>query len=225
MNWRRYWNQLAAAEADPQRQVARVRANQDLGPDDPARVVRHLCQLLELRPQDRLLDLCCGNGLLTVQFATHCQEVAGMDLAEKMIESAQKLHSAPNIRYLQGNVTHADQWVLGPFDKIVLQFSFQYLSLREGKQALQAMKHILKPDGIIVLGDIPDADMIRSFYPALTSLIRYRIQRLLGTDQMGKFWSPREIKHIASGMAVERLLQPEDLPYSDYRVDYRLRFS
>lgn len=222
MNWQEYWNQLARAESDPQRQVARVKNQRQLGAEDTDTVIKHLTGLLDLKPTDRLLDLCCGNGLLTRQFAQKCEQVVGIDLASAMIESARTHHSADNIQYFQGNTTEADSIAEGTFDKILLQFSFQYLSREEGEKAVRGMKKLLKPGGIIVLGDIPDWNKLHVFYPSFLARMKYRIQRWRGTDQMGKFWSEKEMKQISSGLQIERLEQPAHLPYADYRVDYRL---
>lgn len=222
MNWQEYWNQLARAESDPQRQVARVKNQRQLGAEDTDAVVWHLSRLLDLKPTDKLLDLCCGNGLLTRQFARNCERVVGIDLAPAMIESARQHSARPNVQYLQGNATEAKQIVEGPFDKIILQFSFQYLSREEGEKAVRGMKRLLKPGGIIVLGDVPDWSRLHVFYPSFLARIKYRIQRWRGTDQMGKFWSEQEMEQISSGLHVEKLEQPAHLPYSDYRVDYRL---
>lgn len=222
MNWQEYWNRLAEAESDPQRQVARVKNQRQLGTEDTDMVIRHLTGLLDLQPTDRLLDLCCGNGLLTSQFAQNCEQVVGIDLAPAMIESARTHHSANNIQYFQGNATEADSIAEGTFDKILLQFSFQYLSREEGKKTIQGMLRMLKPGGVIVLGDVPDLGKLPVFLPSFPARIKYWIQRWRGTDQMGKFWSEKEMKQISAGLQVERLEQPTHLPYADYRVDYRL---
>jgi len=221
MNWQEYWNRMATAESDPQRQVARVKNRRRLGTEDTAIVVGHLAGLLDLKPTDRLLDICCGNGLLTSQFAQNCEQVVGIDLAPAMIESARKHHAADNIQYFQGNATEADSIAEGTFDKILLQFSFQYLSRAEGKKAIQGMVRMLKPGGVIVLGDVPDLEKLPVFLPSLPARLKYWIQRWRGTDQMGKFWSEKEMKQISSGLQIERLEQPTHLPYADYRVDYR----
>lgn len=222
MNWQDYWNRLAQAESDPQRQVARVRNQRQLGAEDTNMVVDHLARLLDLQPTDRLLDLCCGNGLLTRKFAKKCDGVLGIDLAPAMIESARKHSTDSNLLYVQGNATEANDLVDGPFDKILLQFSFQYLSRKEGQKAIQGMKQLLKPGGVIVLGDVPDRSKLAVFYPAFGARLKYHLQRWRGTDQMGKFWSEVEMNQIREGMRVEKLEQPTHLPYSDYRVDYRL---
>ena len=125
MNWREYWNELARAESDPQRQVARIKNSRELGEADTERLIRHLLTLLDLQPAHRLLDLCCGNGLLTKRLAAHCQEVTGVDLSDLMIERAKDHFSAPNIDYHQGNVADIGELRTGKYDRILLQFSFQ----------------------------------------------------------------------------------------------------
>lgn len=220
MNWREYWNELARAESDPQRQVARVRNSRELGEADTDRLIQHLLGLLDLQPQHRLLDLCCGNGLLTNRLAAHCQEVTGVDLSEGMIEHAKHQFSAPNIEYHQGNVADIGELVTGKYDRILLQFSFQYLSKSEAEKALNGMTSLLAPGGKIVLGDVPDNAKLHVFYPSYLSRLRYRLARWRGTDRMGAFWSEEDIRRMAKGLRIQKLEQPAVLPYSDYRVDY-----
>jgi len=44
-----------------------------------------------LSPSDKVLDLCCGNGVSTLDFAEHCKSIVGIDLSQKMIETARQL--------------------------------------------------------------------------------------------------------------------------------------
>lgn len=220
MNWREYWNELARSESDPQRQVARVRNSRELGEADTDQLIHHLVTLLDLQPAHRLLDLCCGNGLLTKRLAAHCQEVTGVDLSDMMIQQAKNHFSAPNIDYHQGNVADIGELGTGKYDRILLQFSFQYLSKSEAEKALNGMASLLAPGGKIVLGDVPDRAKLHVFYPDFISRLRYRLARWRGTDRMGAFWSEADIRRMSKGLTVRKLEQSAELPYSDYRVDY-----
>lgn len=220
MNWRQYWNELARTESDPQRQVARTKNSRELGKADTDRLIHHLLGLLDLRPEHRLLDVCCGNGLLTKRLAAHCQEVTGVDLSDMMIEHAKHHFSAPNIDYHQGNVADIGELATGTYDRILLQFSFQYLNKSEAEKALRGMASLLAPGGKIILGDVPDSAKLHVFYPDWISRLRYHLARWRGTDRMGAFWSEATIRRMARGVTVRKLEQPAELPYADYRVDY-----
>ncbi|MDP5171535.1 MAG: class I SAM-dependent methyltransferase [Bacteroidia bacterium] len=222
MKWLDYWQQLASTEQDPLRQVARVRSQGDFEQEDIEKLAGHLAHLLDLQPGDRLLDLCCGNGLLTQRLATRCADITGVDLAPAMIQTAKAQFSAPNISYLVGNVVEVDRLVNGPFDKILLHFSFQYLERKEGEQALAAMSKLLTPTGRIVLGDVPERERLVNFYRNPLIRARYKLDRLRGKDNMGKFWSTAELQQAIAplGLQLNRKAQPEGFPYAHYRADF-----
>ena len=226
MNWARYWEQWARAQGgDPQRQVARTRFGRPLEEADTQRVVNHLLDLLDLRPGDTLLDVCCGNGLLTRRLAAHCREVVGMDVAAAMIETARSSHSASNITYLCGPAEELDQLTDRIFDKMLIQFSFQYFERKNGAVLLENMSEKLAPGGLIVLGDVPDRALLRQFYRSWRSRRKYAWDRLWRRSEMGKFWSKKEIELLANraGLLAAWLPQPEVLPYAHYRVDVVLK--
>lgn len=187
-------------------------------------LIKHLTQLLDLRPQDYLLDLCCGNGLLTQRLAPACRRVVAIDMAPAMIAIAKEHFSAPNVTYLCGNVVDASTLVEGPFDKILLQFSFQYLDPKEAQLALASMKQLIRPSGKVLLGDVPELAKLDRFYPSLLDRTRYHYQRLRGNNPMGKFWSMEELSAIARplGLRAVRLEQPTHFPYASYRMDVLL---
>ena len=74
-------------------QVARER---DTNLDE---AINYIVRRLELTKDDVVLDVCCGNGLLTKRIATHCKLVSGVDFSEILINTANSLSSADNLRY------------------------------------------------------------------------------------------------------------------------------
>ncbi|MFD3266678.1 class I SAM-dependent methyltransferase [Phenylobacterium ferrooxidans] len=62
------------------------------------RLFQQLAIELALGPEVSLLDICCGNGQLSVGFADRVKEVVGIDFSEGMLKRAPQ---RPNIRYLR----------------------------------------------------------------------------------------------------------------------------
>ncbi len=56
-----------------------------------------------IRSQDVILDIGCGNGALTFDIAQKAEKVIGIDLNKKNIEFAKKDFSKENIEYIRGN--------------------------------------------------------------------------------------------------------------------------
>ena len=49
--------------------------------------VKQFIQWLALKPNDRILDLCCGSGRHTISLAELGYHVVGIDLSETLLES------------------------------------------------------------------------------------------------------------------------------------------
>lgn len=225
MNWRAYWDRQAQA-GSAQAQVARTLHAKPLPESVLLEIIDHILQLLDLKASDRLLDLCCGNGILTERLAVHCRETTGLDLSEGQIARAKALFPASEVQFRVGDAADLPADLVGPFDKINLYFSFQYLDRpAQGAAAIAGMAERLKPGGRILLGDVPDQALLRGFYPRWQDRLRYRINLGLGRSMMGKFWSTEEIARLAGahGLSVEVLEQPSHLPYAHYRRDFLLR--
>ncbi|WP_133152758.1 class I SAM-dependent methyltransferase, partial [Vibrio sp. 10N.261.52.A1] len=63
-------------------------------------IVDTICSELNLNEQSRVVDLCCGNGLLTVEVARHCNSVIGVDYSINLINVASHVNSGDNITYI-----------------------------------------------------------------------------------------------------------------------------
>ncbi|MEM9490440.1 MAG: hypothetical protein AAGC55_14935, partial [Myxococcota bacterium] len=81
IDWRQYWEDFPSNFDDTEfcRQVGRT-ANGGVPTPEPelARVIDQVARGLKLGADDRLLDLCCGNGLLTQRLAKRCARVVGI---------------------------------------------------------------------------------------------------------------------------------------------------
>lgn len=62
-------------------------------------LVPNIISLLSPKAYDYLLDLGCGNGILTKKLDAYAENIVGIDLAEKNIEIAQSNNIFPNINF------------------------------------------------------------------------------------------------------------------------------
>jgi cyclopropane fatty-acyl-phospholipid synthase-like methyltransferase len=230
MNWKEFWDRQARNNSDPQAQVGRIRSGRALPEATVVKIVDHIVEQLDLQQEDHLLDLCCGNGLLTRQLAWHCQRALGLDLSESQLAMARQRGGPNHLTYACADAVALDAFFEShapqdQFDKINLYFSFQYLdTFQKGKQAIAGMLNRLRAGGRIFIGDVPDQQFFSSFYPTPQARLNYFLKSKLGKNDMGKFWSASEMQRIGKelGIKVIRKVQPEFLPYASYRVDYLL---
>ncbi|MEL6676849.1 MAG: class I SAM-dependent methyltransferase [Bacteroidota bacterium] len=224
-NWQHFWDHKAKPTEDPQTQVARTIQGKAADAETLARISTYISQQLDLQAQDRLLDVCCGNGALTQVLAQQVDETVGVDFSVPHLEVARQQFGGEQLSYLRGDARQLSTLSLAPFDKICLYFSFQYFdTYRDGAQVVQEMARLLKPSGRILIGDVPDWDRLSVFYPKTYDRFRYHLARWRGRDQMGRFWKKSQLMRMAdeAGLSCQPVLQPDFLPYAHYRVDYVL---
>lgn len=53
---------------------------------------REAARVLNLRPDDEVLDVACGNGRFLKKYAGHVRSVAGLDASPVMVKAARKAH-------------------------------------------------------------------------------------------------------------------------------------
>lgn len=218
MNWENYWN-TTATNKDHLTQVGRINT-------DPFKSIQqaaqHIEELLEISSGDKVLDVCCGNGMITAEIAHKVNDIMGVDFSQKLITQAIELH--PGIEFDQQDAMN----LLLPekFDKIYLAFSFQYFdSYEKGKAVINKLKQHARPGAKILLTDIPDQKRWGKFYNTIFKKLFYLKHQITGKYTMGKFWSEEELLRICNELGLEGKLfsQPSSMPYSYYRFDFLIR--
>lgn len=74
-------------------------------------------KLLDLKPGERVLDLCCGQGILTRSLAEFKPaEIVGVDASPKLIEAARQRSTTAKAKFLIADVCTNNAWADGKFD-------------------------------------------------------------------------------------------------------------
>lgn len=218
--WKNYWNKTGQKQTALQ-QVQR----DDINADQMLAINKHIIQLLDLKPEDTLLDVCCGNGLLSWSLSKSCKSVVGVDFSSSLIASARAMHSNTNLFFIEEDATKLSEAIDEKFDKILLYFSFQYFDRVKGLKVLQEMKKLLKPGGQILIGDVPDKKKFWTYYNTVPKRFFYFKQWLFRQPKMGKFWSEKEMQLLAEQNQLKGLFIEQDkkLPHAHYRFDFLLK--
>ena len=111
---------------------------------------RTMLEWLEPKKGERILDVACGGGTLSLKIAERGCEVHGIDMSEDAISSAKRLAEREKIacEFEVGNaedLPYPDEY----FDKIVCSSSVEHF--KDDIKALKGMCRVLKPDGKVVL--------------------------------------------------------------------------
>jgi ubiquinone/menaquinone biosynthesis C-methylase UbiE len=95
------------------------------------------------------LDIGCGSGILAFELAKYYENVVAVDLSEKMLDIARQKRAAPNIEYIQMDVSSLE--LDRQFDLIVSSTTFHHL--KHLPSTLLSIKKILNPQGKVVFLD------------------------------------------------------------------------
>ncbi len=107
----------------------------------------------ELSEKPRILDLCCGTGYLAKDLST-LGDYAGVDFAPSMIRHCSV--TFPKSKFLVGDAEELP-FKSSTFDAVVCFWSFHHFLYPE--KALDEMKRVLKPNGIVVIATFKDAKL------------------------------------------------------------------
>lgn len=188
-------------------------------------IVDSIVTALELKETDNVLDLCCGNGLITREIAKLCVWVVGIDKDREMIATATSESDADNVLYT--TYPAQDNWRLSWSKfarKAYIYEAMQYFNLPDFLKILNGLSR-LGTISTVFLGSIPDHDKRWHFYDTPDKRIA-TINRLMnGTEQIPEWWSLEDIRVIAElfGFVAERVEQNPILHTAHYRFDVLLR--
>lgn len=108
---------------------------------------------------DRLLDVGCGNGVATAEYAKSAKFTIGIDYLPKFIEIAgkkyQDLVKAGKLEFKVGNILELEKLDLPKFDKVTCERTLINLTTwNDQKRAVENIWKVLKPQGQLLLTEV-----------------------------------------------------------------------
>jgi len=104
-------------------------------------------------PDDTVLDVACGPGLLACAFARVARHVTGIDITPAMLDRARKLQEEQrltNITWRRGDVLPLP-WPDGSFSVVCSRFAFHHF--QDPLAVLREKKRVCRPGGHVVVVD------------------------------------------------------------------------
>ncbi|MFD2673099.1 AMP-binding protein [Marinicrinis sediminis] len=129
-----------------------------------------------LHAESRVLEVGCGSGLITFSLAKQVQQVTAMDpsgltLRRNQIEARESgIH---NVNWQQGFAHDCMKMGEGNYDLILLASTVQFFpGIRYLEQTVRQLMQLLKPGGVLVLGDLLDLQKKQAFADSLQAYYR-----------------------------------------------------
>ncbi|HZQ51868.1 MAG TPA: methyltransferase domain-containing protein [Bryobacteraceae bacterium] len=153
--------------------------------------LRILAEAVDVMPEDRVLDVACGPGIVACMLAARAQHVTGIDMVPAMLEEARNLQARKGLENLS--------WKLGeamnlPFEDesfslVISRYSFHHLL--EPAQVLKEMTRVCRRGGRVAVADVtPDADKAQAYDeleklrdPSHTQVVPVERFQALGEEQ------------------------------------------
>lgn len=187
-------------------------------------IVDEIRSRIQLKPDDNLLDLACGNGALSRLFFDSCAEYLGVDFSEHLISVAKKnFEVLPRCQFM---VQGAAEFVrLEPhperFSKVLCYGSFSYFPAADAIEVLRTLFEKFTNVQTVFIGNLPDKDRAAAFYKEK----QVSEEELLdNASQIGIWRNKREFAQLASdaGWKAKFSVMPTKYYASYYRYDVLL---
>jgi ubiquinone/menaquinone biosynthesis C-methylase UbiE len=177
-----------------------------------------------LEKDDIVLDLCCGNGLITKELARQCKGVVGIDFSQPLLEIANQNHQSTNVSYKNMNVLDLDKMpplASGSFNKVLMYAGLQYFRKRELIIILRNILRLSSKNCTILFGDVPDRTKKWKFYNTPKRRLMYVVRKMFGREAIGTWWDKGFIRRICEQLDLlcEFKEQRKELHTSHYRFD------
>jgi len=109
-------------------------------------------------PQDTVLDVACGPGLVVSAFARVARHATGIDMTPAMLARARQVASEAqlgNVAFREGDVTRLP-WADSSFSVVVSRFAFHHFE--EPAAVLAEMRRVCRPGGRVAVCDLIASD-------------------------------------------------------------------
>jgi protein-L-isoaspartate O-methyltransferase len=230
VDWQDFWETYRKTDVQSERdlffQVGKT-VNQQPIPQASFKLSLELvARDLELSVDDKLVELCCGNGLMTLPLASLVNEVYAVDFASHLIENARRFRQAPNVTYVTGDaVTCMSELARNRSyipSKILLSDALGYFDPESLRNILHSAGELMENRVMVLATGIPSDELKWNFYNTPDRVSRYQENQRLEintNDGLGRWWRLDELEQLARdcGLVLTVKRQPQEL--STFRVD------
>src|SRR5271166_5356916 len=160
--------------------------------------LNRIVQMAQAGPDDTVLDVACGPGLLVCAFARVVRHATGIDLTPAMLDQARKLQAQQgldNVSWQEGDVLPLP-YPDAQFSIVSTRFAFHHFL--DPLAVLKEMRRVVKPGGRIVVADSA---------PAANKAAAFNAMEILRDPSHVRAMPPEELRELfaQAGLAEPRI--------------------
>lgn len=231
INWQSFWNEYRNVETEQESdlffQVGKTINKIPVTDVIFTMMIEDIVKSLNLTRNDILLELCCGNGLLTFPLSNFSKLVYAFDFTKQMIDNAKKFKQKENIIYEVGDAK-SNFFKLFRLEEIPNKFlindSLAYFNLDELREIVATIVKKSKNFSFYITG-IPCEELKWSFYDTEERKNLYLSNAKngdLSNNGIGRWWSYTELEEIAREFNLKCTIQMPSKVYN-YRMNVLLK--
>lgn len=226
MDWEKFWQEypIRKSDLDPFEQVGKTKEGKSITQEQLSIIINDIINKLELSKEDILLDLCCGNGVITKLLSNNVKKIIGIDFSKSLIEDANKYYMTDNIEYYQHDVKRLDEMKdkLRNVSKVLCYEALAFFNEKEFSSLLNTLNTNVGEHSIYFFGSVLDNAKKFNFFNTLPYKFVYLKIKITGKDfGLGKWWKMSSIKSICNhhGLKVSFYSQNQKLHTEHFRTD------
>lgn len=183
-------------------------------------ITSNIIDKLALNHDDVLVDMCCGNGLITKSLAPNVKKVIGVDFSQGLIDTAISTSHAGNITYMASDALQLTRDFFIEGSKLCMYEALQFFSIDMLEKLLKNMSYI-RSGTIFFIGSVPDKDKLWNYYDTEEKKQFYLRSEAENKPHMGNWWGKSGLELVAAknGYKATFLNQNSELYTSYYRFD------
>src|SRR5690554_1368115 len=206
-------------------QIKRTVNGKPVSDQDIRMIVDQIQSSLDLRSDERLLDLGCGNAALTSYLFGHVQQYFGVDFSDYLIGVAREFfsHAGKTHYYCDDAVAFTNAFEYPEkIDKVVIYGVISYLAAADVEHLVSTLSNRYTSCKRIFIGNIPHRSKAAVFFRR-RNVEQYRLDD--PESAIGIWWAPEEFIRIGNmfGYDVDILTMPESFYGAEYRFDVLLK--
>jgi len=221
--WDHYRNIEVIQESDLFFQVGKTINKRPVNSLILKNMIEDIVQSLKLSKDDVLMELCCGNGLLTYPLSNFSKFIYAFDFTKQMIDNAEKFNHKINIIYKEGNA-NSDFFKLFDFEekpnKFLINDSLAYFTLDDLKAIMAIIVRNSNSFSFYITG-IPCEELKWNFYDTEERKKDYFSNLETGdiyNSGMGRWWFHSELQGVAMEFGLKCTIEMPSKFYN-YRMN------